>query len=405
MTQLLPKGIRLRSKNTLQVQSSKTVWVDGKKQVNREFEDVPVVITAKCPTYDTALQSAIKEAMKIKIGLDTLVASSGYGKSKIRKAFGVGKLKETFDMLFEKRWSGQKQEKNVLIYATDIFNYFPNDIRLDEMQTDEHYEGFKKFVIKQIEERPMNNLSTVSNKSVNHRLGILRETFRYAIKYGLLDQDKLLNPDIRAKDMGWTNLSVGMSKRKRPLTDEEVQNIYDQAVADGELEFADAFIWLVDTGMRHKTEFDRFTVEDIKYKQGHVIFYREKTGGWSVPIPLTDRCMEIAKARKELAFKRNGHKGRLFTIGYSRRRTLFDRYKKRCNLPEDFKPYATRHTFITRLVEAGNPPNVVKDLAGHKCIETTFTFYAQSSDKALKKAITSINKPMSMIGHNRRKVD
>ena len=79
--------------------------------------------------------------------------------------------------------------------------------------------------------------------------------------------------------------------------------------------------------------------------------------------------------------------------------------KKKCNLPEDFKPYATRHTFITRLVEAGNPPNVVKDLAGHKCIETTFTFYAQSSDKALKKAITSINKPMSMIGHNRRKVD
>ena len=138
MKQLLPKGIRLRSKNTIQVQSSKTVWVDGKKQVNREFEDVPVVITAKCPTYDTALQSAIKEAMKIKIGLDTLVASSGYGKSKIRKAFGVGKLKETFDMLFEKRWSGQKQEKNVLIYATDIFNYFPNDIRLDEIQTDEH---------------------------------------------------------------------------------------------------------------------------------------------------------------------------------------------------------------------------------------------------------------------------
>ena len=86
MKQLLPKGIRLRSKNTIQVQSSKTVWVDGKKQVNREFEDVPVVITNKCPTYDTALQSAIKEAMKIKIGLDTLVASSGYGKSKIRKA-------------------------------------------------------------------------------------------------------------------------------------------------------------------------------------------------------------------------------------------------------------------------------------------------------------------------------
>ena len=405
MTQLLPKGIRLREKNTIQVQSSKTVWVDGKKKVNREFQDIPIVITNKCPTYDTALQVAIKEAMKIKINLDAYVSSSGYGKSKIRKAFGVGKLKETFDMLFEKRWSGQKQEKNVLIYATDIFNYFPNDIRLDEMQTDEHYEGFKKFVIKQIEERPMNNLSTVSNKSVNHRLGILRETFRYAIRYGLLDQEKLLNPDKRIKDMGWTNLPVGISKRKRPLTDEEVENVYQQAVADGELEFADAFIWLVDTGMRHKTEFDRFVVGDINYKEGFVKFYREKTKKWSEPIFLTDRCMAIAKARKELAFKRNGHKGRLFTIGYSRRRTLFDRYKKRCNLPEDFKPYATRHTFITRLVEAGNPPRVVMDLAGHSCLDTTNTFYAFSTDKSLKKAIKSINKPVSMIGHNRRKVD
>jgi len=405
MTQLLPKGIRLREKNTIQVQSSKTVWVDGKKQVNREFKDVPVVITAKCPTYDTALQVAIKEAMKIKINLDAYVSSSGYGKSKIRKAFGVGKLKETFDMLFEKRWSGQKQEKNVLIYATDIFNYFPNDIRLDEMQSEEQYEGFKTFVIDQIAKRPMNNLSTVSNKSVNHRLGILRETFRYAIKHGLLDQEKLLDPNERVKDMGWANLPEGISKRKRPLTEEEVENVYNQAIADGELEFADAFIWLVDTGMRHQTEFDKFTVGNINYKEKHIVFYREKTNGWSVAIPLTDRCMDIANARRQLAFKRGGHNGRLFTIGNSRRRTLFKRYKKRCELPDDFTPYATRHTFITRLVEKGNPPSVVKDLAGHKRLETTQTFYTYSSDTLLKDAIKSINKKTSMMGHNRRKVD
>jgi integrase len=94
---------------------------------------------------------------------------------------------------------------------------------------------------------------------------------------------------------------------------------------------------------------------------------------------------------------------------------LFDRYKKQCNLPEDFKPYATRHTFITRLVEAGNPANVVMDLAGHTCIETTLGFYAQSSDNSLKKAIASIgtkksiddssnssDSQSSMIGHNSR---
>jgi len=29
--------------------------------------------------------------------------------------------------------------------------------------------------------------------------------------------------------------------------------VYEEAVAEGELEFADQFIWLCDTGMRHKT--------------------------------------------------------------------------------------------------------------------------------------------------------
>ena len=72
-------------------------------------------------------------------------------------------------------------------------------------------------------------------------------------------------------------------------------------------------------------------------------------------------------------------------------------------MPENFTPYAIRHTFITRLVEEGNPANVVMDLAGHKCIETTLSFYAQSTNKSLNNAIKSISKPKKnvfMIGHN-----
>jgi integrase len=411
---LLPKGIRFRGNNALQVQSNKTATVDGKKKVYREFSTVPIKLDQH-GDYASAFQSAIQEAMKIKMHQDSMVASSGYGKNKVRKSFGVGTLKECFDALFEKQWAGQKQEKNIKIYAQDMFNYFPVDIRLVDMQTEQHYEGFIEFVHKQIEDRPMNNLSSVSNKSINHRLMLIREICRYAIRHGLLDQTKLLNTDIRSKSMGWDNLSLEPSKKKRPLTEEQILQVYEQAVADGELEFADQFIWLCDTGMRHKTEHDRFTVGDINFKEGNIIFFREKTKSWSVPIPLSERCLEIAKARKELAFKRGGKKGRIFSMGYSRRRTLFDRYKKQCNLPEDFKPYATRHTFITRLVEAGNPANVVMDLAGHTCIETTLGFYAQSSDNSLKKAIASIgtqqtivdssnflDSQSTMIGHNSR---
>ena len=39
---LLPKGIRFRGNNALQVQSNKTATVDGKKKVYREFSTVPI---------------------------------------------------------------------------------------------------------------------------------------------------------------------------------------------------------------------------------------------------------------------------------------------------------------------------------------------------------------------------
>ena len=57
------------------------------------------------------------------------------------------------------------------------------------------------------------------------------------------------------------------------------------------------------------------------------------------------------------------------------------------------------------------------DLAGHKCIETTLSFYTHSTDDLLEDAISSLetykekkrkqSKPAdvsSMIGHNSRKV-
>jgi len=80
-------------------------------------------------------------------------------------------------------------------------------------------------------------------------------------------------------------------------------------------------------------------------------------------------------------------------------------------LPEDFKPYTTGHTFINRLVEAGNPANVVMDLAGHTCMETTSKYYKKSTSKLLTNAVLSLDNARdeylvsknSMIGHNSKK--
>ena len=81
-----------------------------------------------------------------------------------------------------------------------------------------------------------------------------------------------------------------------------------------------------------------------------------------------------------------------------------------------YQPYSTRHTFITRLVEAKVQPKQVMDLAGHTCIETTMLFYTHSTDDLLKDSINSLEEyknrkrqqktpadGTSMIGHNSRR--
>lgn len=408
---MCPRGIRLRD-NSLEIQSSKTVFVDGEKKVQREFSYVPVKLGVDGQMNQELFMQSLTEAIKVKTNLDAYVASSGYGKNKVRKGFTVGKVKETVDALFAKRWAGTSQERNVKIYTKDILNFFPHDARLDNINTEEQRDLFIQFCKDEVYNRPMNNMNSVSNKSINVRLGIMRAVMAYAIKEGLLDKTKVI--DQTRNDFGWTNLPQQSSKKKQPLTEAEIQDVYNEAVADGELEFADAFIFLCDTGMRHQGEFFKFNIKNAHFKSKTMQFWREKTSSWSIHIPMTDRVFDILKKRREQAL-RNG--GKVFDITQSRIRTLCKRYKERCDLPEHFTPYATRHTFITRLVEANNPPNVVRDLAGHSCIETTLTFYAYTSDKLIMSAIQSINNvgdanndskgseiTSSMIGHNSNKM-
>jgi len=404
---MCPRGIRLRD-NSLEIQSSKTVFVDGEKKVNREFSYVPVKLGADGQMNQELFMQSLTEAIKVKTQLDAYVSASGYGKNKVRKAFEVGTVKETVDALFAKRWAGTPQERNIKIYIKDILNFFPHDARLDAINTEEQRDLFIQFCKDEVYNRPMNNLNSVSNKSINVRLGIMRAVTQYAIKEGMLDKSKVI--DQTRNDYGWTNLPQQATKKKQPLTEAEIQEVYNEAVADGETEFADAFVFLCDTGMRHQGEFFKFDIKNVNFKSKTMQFFRPKTDSWSIHIPMTDRVFDMLKNRREQAL-RNG--GKAFDITQSRIRTLCKRYKERCNLPEHFTPYATRHTFITRLVEANNPPNVVRDLAGHSCIETTLTFYAYTSDKLISSAIQSINnvretndssekEASSMIGHNSR---
>ena len=85
-------------------------------------------------------------------------------------------------------------------------------------------------------------------------------------------------------------------------------------------------------------------------------------------------------------------------------RTFFEKYGKLLEI-KNFTPYATKHTFITRLCETKTPVKVISKLAGIS-IETVLKYYAQETPQALREAVNSINDSniVSFIGHNSKEL-
>ena len=144
---LLPRGIQLSKTGTsFRVQTRKKVIRDQKKVTLKDF--VAVKINYQPNMSDTerrkTFSAALEEAKKEKILAIERLSEKGVGQRDLKKVRAVGTLKTTYDALFAERWSEVTtgNDENIKYYAIDIFNYFPYDIRLDDMQTPEHYKGF-----------------------------------------------------------------------------------------------------------------------------------------------------------------------------------------------------------------------------------------------------------------------
>ena len=391
---LLPKGIQLSKTGTsFRVQTRKNVIRDGKKMTLKDFVAVKINYQPNMSNTERekTFSAALAEAKKEKVLAITRLSQKGVGQRELKKVRAVGTLKPTYDALFAERWAAVTtgNDENIKYYAIDIFNYFPHDIRLDDMQTPEHYKGFVEHCKKAIVERKSNHMATYSTKTINCRLGLLRDIFRFALARGLLLEEKLLNPDRRITNMGWENLPVKAKKRKMALSMEQEKMVLDKCKEMGDHDFADALVWLCDVGMRYKTEFLKFTLDNVDFKKNHVYFYRPKTNVWT-KVPLTPRARDIALRLKDRANMTEDK--RMF--GHFRQRqirTYFDKYREWCGLPKEFTPYITRHTFMTKLGKQKVVPAVIAELGG-VTIETAQKYYVHSNDDMLVEAIGELNK-------------
>ncbi|WOZ55740.1 integrase [Pelagibacter phage HTVC041P] len=397
----LPKGIYQRG-NSLQVMTRKRV----------KGQDKPLVLSGAIQIEEyTSLQEAIDEAVKLKELQRKEIATTGFNNTLKKKVRTVGVLGEVIDAVLKEK-EHMASYVNHKIYAKDVLQYFPRDIKLHEMQTQQHYKDFKVKMQELILARPNNNLGSFNTRSLNKRLGFLRDVFKYALSNRLLSSDKLLDssPDAIGRHMGWKNEAVIETKQKNIISPQDEQDIVDEATFDGEQEFVDAFRWLLNGyGMRIEFEFQKLTIDCIKFPRGKdtkftINFFRNKTKKWSGDLPMNEVTKEIALRYRSVAFARADKK--LFpTMTKRKLRTLFERYSKRLQL--DITPYCTKHTFITRLAENKTPIKTISKLAGISQ-DTALKYYNQVTDEGMEEAMQSLendsSKVVSMFGHNRKVV-
>ena len=408
-----PQGITLhRNDKSLYVKQSK--MVNGKPTTLTKVLNMGITKAMTDADMKTAFEETLVNALAVKRQFTQQLSNPNFTSFHKPQSVGVGTLGSVFDMMFKSQWglASKKQQYLVKHFFNDLKEYFGYDKSLSYW-TEEMIDEFKTFVAKKIAEREKNMTGTVSNNSINKRLGVLRSIKKYALKKRLLSNDQLINPDPRIKNMGICDLPRGETKRKPALAEFEQEQMLALMLKCNDQFWYDNWAWAFDSGMRHEGELDNFTIDNIDFGRKTVTFWRSKTKGYSVEMHLTPRMLEIAKRRLKDAKARTDRK--VFPTSATQRRCNWDKYIRMCNFNKHFTPYTTRHTFITRLAEKNVNPKVTMELAGHSVIETTLTYYTKSSSQVLYNAMLALTNGRddsnnaeedtlnSMSGHNSRR--
>lgn len=374
MNVTLPKGIRQRDLQTLQVSQAKR---HGDK-LARLFATVKLDLPDNYTNqqYEQEFYKALQEAVNVKANLKIQVSSGNEQSFKKQRLVSPLTLSEIFTQLNITRFSKLASQDAQEIYCNDLIRFF-GDVKINQIVF-EQVEDFKIACAEYIKDR--SNVGTSNNSSVNKRLGLLRVMFEYACDRRLIDGQNI--PTIR-------NLTVGESKPKPVLYPDQQADLLEACLLNNDQDFADFINWAIEGGQRH-SEIFALTLNDVSQKNNNfwLRFYRTKTGVWT-EIKLTHCMSEIFKRKRLSALQRQDQK--LFTYNKNTIRHNWDFYRDLAKLSKEYVPYTTRHTCATRLVEANLDIKSVQYYLGHKDIKTTLKYYAKPTDKMKANIADTIN--------------
>lgn len=217
-----------------------------------------------------------------------------------------------------------------------------------------------------------------SMASVNRELEVLRSCLNFAVR----NQWMPINPFSQGK--GVISKAQEVS-RERVLSKAEEQRLLE--VCNGKrAHLKSILITALDTGLR-RNELFTLTWADVNFEERLVTVQAMNAKTLKMrQVPMSQRVYEELRKLYEASTK--DHKQRVFGIEDTIKRS----FHTACRLAgiEGFRLHDCRHTFITRLIQAGLQPLEVMRLSGHSQVNTMYK-YLNVEASTFSKAIVALD--------------
>ncbi len=209
---------------------------------------------------------------------------------------------------------------------------------------------------------------------------VLKQIFTYAMELDIIQKDYS-----RFLKIG-KHVTI---KQKSIFTDSEIDILWKNL---NKLKYVDTILIMIYTGIR-VGELLNLKKEDIDLVELTIIVKASKTeAGSNRIIPIHPRIKELIQNRYENSnsdYLIAGLKNRDSILYFYYDTKLFNPIMK--NLSIEHTPHDCRHTFATRLNDAGGNATAIKKMIGHESFALTEKVYTHKKVDELRKAIELIN--------------
>ncbi len=221
--------------------------------------------------------------------------------------------------------------------------------------------------------------------TINKKINSIHALNRYLVATGAMKEIVVENSKDRIK------IAYGSEKQVEVYSDKEVERIlfYIQNEENVSKRNKVIVMLLLYTGVR-VSELCSIKIKDIDFLNYSIKIYGKGGKFREVPLKfdLADVIKEYIKDRdynvKDSEYLVIGQRGALKRDAIN---TMLERLTKDIGMVNKLKSHTFRHTFCTRLINRGVPISTVSKLAGHSSVDTTATFYINSSREEKLKAV------------------